>query len=312
MDQVTVVMYHYVRPIAGSKHSKIKGLEFSDFQGQLDFIQDKYNVITSNELISAKKGNTVLPKNPILLTFDDGYSDHYKYVTPELYKRGLSGLFFPPSSSVEERKLLDVNKIHLILAIAPDLSKVVRKIDDFILNSDNNSFRTLSYYKSKFLLPNRYDTKEINYIKKMLQQGLPFEFRKLLLDEIFFSSVSKDQLSFADELYVTLPQISEMIDQGMEIGSHGHEHSWLDTLSENDQLSDINRSLDMLERLGLSREEFFFCYPYGGYNAVSIKVLEALKCAAAFNVSPQIVDLTNCKMLELPRIDTNDLPKVCD
>ena len=146
----------------------------------------------------------------------------------------------------------------------------------------------------------------------MLQQGLPFESRKYLLNEIFYTSVSEDQLSFADEFYVTRPQISEMIDQGMEVGSHGHEHCWLNTLSENDQLSDISRSLDMLERLGLSREEFFFCFPYGGYNAVSLELLEALKCAAAFTVSPQKVNLTNCKMLELPRIDTNDLPKVCD
>ena len=312
MDQVTVVMYHYVRPIAGSRYPKIKGLEFSNFKRQLDFIQNKYNVIAGSELVSAKKGNTVLPKNPILLTFDDGYGDHYKYVTPELYKRGFSGLFFPPSSSVEERKLLDANKIHLILAVAPDLSKVVSQIDDFILNSDHDSFETLNYYKVKFLLANRYDPKEINYIKKMLQQGLPLEFRKLLLDEIFFSSVSKDQSSFADELYVTPLQISEMIDQGMEIGSHGHEHNWLDTLSKEEQSSDISRSLDMLERLGLRRKEFFFCYPYGGYNADTLDVLSNLNCAAAFTVNPQVASMETDTILEIPRIDTNDLPKVRD
>ena len=141
-DQVTVVMYHYVRPLAQSKYPKIKGLEFSKFKSQLDYIQNNYSVITAKELVSTKQGIGVLPDNPILLTFDDGYSDHYKYVAPELHKRELSGLFFPPSSSVEERKILDVNKIHLILAIAPDLSSIAVQIDEFVRSSDDQSLES--------------------------------------------------------------------------------------------------------------------------------------------------------------------------
>ena len=120
LGTVTIVMYHYVRPIATSAWPRIKGLEFSRFQGQLDYIQSYYNPISMEHLVAAAAGAEELPVKPILLTFDDGYSDHYLYAYKELSARRIPGTFFVPACSMIDRKILDVNRIHYILAAVED------------------------------------------------------------------------------------------------------------------------------------------------------------------------------------------------
>ncbi|MDB2603951.1 polysaccharide deacetylase family protein, partial [Planktomarina temperata] len=117
---LTTVMYHYVRPVAQSAFPRLKALEINDFLGQLDHLQAHYNMISPQDLSTVLSGEGALPSRPCLLTFDDGYSDHYRYVFPALASRGLSGLFFPPRSSLMERKMLEVNRIQFTLANHPD------------------------------------------------------------------------------------------------------------------------------------------------------------------------------------------------
>ena len=42
-SELTIVMYHYVRPIAESNFPKLKGLELKDFRNQLDYLEKNFN-----------------------------------------------------------------------------------------------------------------------------------------------------------------------------------------------------------------------------------------------------------------------------
>ena len=84
MNNITIVTYHYVREISGSNYPNIKGLEFSGFKRQLDYLEKNFNIIKPLDLIN---NSFSLPENSCLLTFDDGLKDHIKYVLPELNKR---------------------------------------------------------------------------------------------------------------------------------------------------------------------------------------------------------------------------------
>ena len=119
--KVTIVMYHYVRDLDHSRFPAIKGLSVERFCRQLDYIQSRYTPIAAEDLIGAlSPAKKELPANPILLTFDDGYSDHFTNVFPLLDARGIQGCFFPPAQAVLEHKVLDVNKIQFVLAAVPD------------------------------------------------------------------------------------------------------------------------------------------------------------------------------------------------
>ena len=93
---ISVVMYHYVREVKNSRYPNLKGLEYSNFKNQINFFDKNFNILSNNdfnEIISTKK----IPLKPsVLLTFDDGYIDHYKYVFPFLKKKKLKLIFTLP------------------------------------------------------------------------------------------------------------------------------------------------------------------------------------------------------------------------
>ena len=124
MSALTIVMYHYVRDLPRTRYPRIKGRTIEEFEGQLDYIQRHYTVTTTRAVIEASRGGRPLPSNACLLTFDDGFLDHYTTVFPRLLARGLSGSFYPPAVVARGGRVLDVHKIHFILAATEDLSLI--------------------------------------------------------------------------------------------------------------------------------------------------------------------------------------------
>ena len=54
------------------------------------------------------------PKDKIILTFDDGLIDHYKFVYPILKEMKLWGVFYIPTAQFTDKKILPVHLIHLL------------------------------------------------------------------------------------------------------------------------------------------------------------------------------------------------------
>ena len=73
-----------------------------------------------------------LPDKSILLTFDDAYSDHFNNVFPILDKYKLQGSFYTPSKAITEHTVLDVNKIHFILASVEDKLDLVNDLKELV------------------------------------------------------------------------------------------------------------------------------------------------------------------------------------
>ena len=86
MQSCKTVMYHYVRPINDSIFPKIKGLELEDFKKQINFLVKNYSFLNINQILKKIYENKDIPTNSIILTFDDGFKDHYDYVFPVLKK----------------------------------------------------------------------------------------------------------------------------------------------------------------------------------------------------------------------------------
>src|SRR5687767_5962186 len=114
--RVTLVMYHYVRDLRRSRYPGIKGLTIDAFRGQLAYLRKHYNFVSGAEVIAAIADGHRLAPRAALLTFDDGYIDHFANVFPILDREQIPACFFPPAASVLEGRILDVNKIHFVLA----------------------------------------------------------------------------------------------------------------------------------------------------------------------------------------------------
>ena len=245
MKNITIIMYHYVRPIKGSSYPFIKGLELDEFKTQLNFLEKNYKIITMESLIEFVKKGISLPKNPCLLTFDDGYKDHYLYVFPELKKRKLQGSFFPAPKTIVEKKILDVNKIHFILAKEKNINflidKIKKLIDEYKLEEGSKKLNSFSDYWKKNAIASRWDPKEVVFVKRLLQNALPEKIRVRICNFLFEFYIKKNEVEFASELYLNSEELKEMINSNMYVGNHSYQHLWLNTLSKDLQEHEIDK-----------------------------------------------------------------------
>jgi peptidoglycan/xylan/chitin deacetylase (PgdA/CDA1 family) len=308
MSALQIISYHYVRSLRQSIFPNLKGLDAEDFKQQLDYLQSEFVVVRTDEVLESLKTGCTLPEGATWLTFDDGFYDHYEIVFPELVKRGLSAAFFPPAQPILENKVLDVHKIHFIIAsIEPNEfhSLLEKRFDEMKL--DLKTGKTFSEFFEEFGFPGQFDGPLSAFAKRMLQFTLPEKERRDLIDQLFARIVSIDESEFARSLYLDVKQIEEMISEGMYFGSHGFRHHHLGRESAEDQLSDIQLGLEFLDGVGAQTADWVMCYPYGSYNLETIEILKRTKCLAALTVKSEIAQLGMDSRFELPRLDTNDL-----
>ncbi|EJD6048899.1 polysaccharide deacetylase family protein [Providencia rettgeri] len=304
-------MYHYVRPIKGSRYSEIKGLEYSDFIEQILFIKKHYNPISMQEAINSFYNNEKLPENAVLLTFDDAYSDHFKYVYPILKKNGIQGSFYAPAKTIADKEILDVNKIHFILASCTDINILIKKTEVlFDKYKVNYNVRKFHEYFEELAIANRFDFKEVIFFKRLLQFALPEKMRGEICDELFKAYVGIDESAFCDELYMNQDQLKHLVSDGMHIGSHGYNHYWWNKLDIQTLSHEIDKSLDFLSSLNIDTKNWTACYPYGSSSDEVVQVLKNKGCKLAFTTTPDVAQTNITNPLLIPRLDTNDLPKI--
>ena len=315
-SEVTVVMYHYVRDLKNSRYPNIKGLDIDKFKKQIKFFKENYNFIKIEDIITYYKNpkEKKLPEKAILLTFDDGYKDHYTYVLPVLLENNIQGSFYIPTKCFQDKKVLDVNKIHFILeSCIGEEDKILKDIEEYLkINKDSRILLSYNDYFKEYAVVSRFDKKEVIFIKRMLQVVLPEDYRQKLVDILFKKYVCTigdkiiSERTFWEELYLTPEQIRIMEKLGIHIGFHSHDHVWLNSLSKEEQEFQIKSSINYFKEIGIKTGKMTLSYPYGGYNEESVELIKKYEVPLAFTTKVAIADLNKDEYYALPRLDTND------
>jgi peptidoglycan/xylan/chitin deacetylase (PgdA/CDA1 family) len=305
-------MYHYVRDLRYSRYPAIKGLDLELFRGQIAYLQKHYSFVTVEQVIAAYHNVASLPSKAVLLTFDDAYIDHFTNVFPVLYERKIQGAFFPPVKAITEHTVLDVNKIHFILASVGDVNILLEEIRKLLsYYSAQYTLNTYGYYFDKLAIANRFDPKEVIFIKRLLQVELEESLRNKMTNDLFRKFVSNDEQTFSRELYMSTEQLRCMVQCGMHVGSHGYDHYWLGSLSKEKQEFEIQKSMEFIRQIGGDINNWTICYPYGNYNEDTLSLLRKYECRLGFTTAVRVASL-NDSPLTLPRMDTNDFPKTAE
>lgn len=310
--QLYVIMYHYVRDYKNTRFPKIKGMDITEFENQVEFLKNEFYIVTMEEIIGYLKGETSIPDQSVLLTFDDGYLDHYKYVFPILRKYNAQGSFFIPAKSLEVHELLDVNKIHYILA-SQDITVVLEdlkcQIDD--LRTEYSEVPEYSELYSKYACPGRWDNEEVVFVKKMLQGVLPERMRNLICSNLFEKYIDITEEEIAQETYMSREQITLLRKEGMHIGVHGYEHYWLGNLEQSEMEQDVNKAVSLLSEY-IDKDAWSICYPKGSYSDDVIQYCENKGAKVGFTADHGVVNLDNIDRMRLPRIDCNFFPPISE
>jgi peptidoglycan/xylan/chitin deacetylase (PgdA/CDA1 family) len=306
-QKVYIITYHYVRPISSTDNPRLAALDLEDFKDQVAFLKDKFNPISLKEFIEAKTSAAELPPNACLLTFDDGYIDHFIHVFPLLKKEGISGIFFPSKQALIDREMLDVNKIQLLVRSKIDLNRLEASMEARIheLNDGENPINVVDLRK-KYRIKNRFDNLQVSYIKNILQHALPLYIRRRIIKTLFEKFITTE-FDNADSFYLNLSQAKEMQSYGMSFGGHGDKHLWHSHISETEKNDEIRGAKTVLNAIGQKIESY--CYPFGDFDEPTISILKKEGFSLAFTVNPEVANISRGNNFMIPRFDTNDIKK---
>lgn len=298
------LMYHYVRP----EHEDLpyfRYLHVDDFARQLDWLELNHGFISREAFTRSIAAGR--PEDGCVLTFDDGFSDHFDFVLPELLRRDLWGIFYVPTGVYETGQLLDVHRIHLLLGRCGGVAVLEQLVslleEQMLVDKNNTAFRTMTY---------RYQDNDdaTNEVKRILNYYISYKERPRVLGRLFGDMIG-DESDEVENYYMSPGELRTMADAGMVVGSHSVTHPVFSKLDVSDQWREIDVSFSYLERV-LGRAVDTFCYPYGGFHSFTDdteRLLRMRGCSYAFNVEPRNItehDIVG-RPMALPRFDCNML-----
>lgn len=308
MKKLCVVMYHYTRDLLHTRYPAIKGLDYHLFEQQLQFFIKNFHVITMEEVLQAIDNKKAIPDNAVLLTFDDGYIDNFTVAFPLLQKYKIQGSFFIPGKTFTENVVLDVNKIHFILAsasigmIKKDLQELLNQYreEDFTIPSNKSLYE-------QYAVKSRFDDADTIFVKRVLQTGIPENIRSAIAGRLFKKYVGLSESDFSRELYMNRDQIRCMKENGMFIGLHGYDHYWMGKLPLEQMKKDVEKALEVMDEF-IDRKAWVMNYPYGDFNEDVMRHIAACGCKLGLTTEVRIADLDSDSPYQIPRLDCNDFP----
>lgn len=115
----------------------------------------------------------------------------------------------------------------------------------------------VSLYKNAFPVMQKYKIRGVIYIvvESIGQQSIVWE-----------QNENKTPINI-----LSIEQIKEMAEFGIEFGSHSNKHVHLELLNEYETLSELTTSKKILEGI-LNKEVYSVAYPFGTYNETTMKM----------------------------------------
>lgn len=247
---LTVLLYHRVLPRPKDRFDFDRAVVDSDpseFERHMRFIASACTPIGLAQLLAYQRGETTLPHNPVLITFDDGYLDNREHALPILRRYGIRGLFFVSSSYVGERRLFWWDRI------------------SYLIQNARVGVARLAY-PTQLVLRVAEDRVRV---KRMLLRivktcrGLDLEAFLGELGSALGVDWSADlDRKLADGNVMTWDDVRALHAAGMDIGSHTRTHRVLDTVTPGDLVDELVKSKADIES-AIGAKVASLSYPVG-------------------------------------------------
>ena len=285
--------YHYLRQNKDvDKFPRILGTNIIEFKNQLSMLQKNYEFISLDHISNLPIKKTSLNKKSpkILLTFDDGLSDHYT-AAKILTELNISGVFFIPTCIIEDKLPANPSIIHYTLAIF-GIKKFLEeyKKELQVLKLDLKIF-DVHYLKNE---NNVWDV--ISKIKSIFKYKLGYNNSRKILLNIYKNLLCKKYKNPLEIMHLNENQIKEMIEMGHYLGAHTHSHISVAAteLSSKDFIKEIIHPKNYLEKK-FNTKVNSLSYPFGGKNDC-LSTSELLKKTNEYNVAFTVEEIINTKI----------------
>ncbi len=262
---LTVLTYHRVHPgpSVEAVDAGVVAVTPETFDRQLAMLARRFDVVSVERVVEAASGGALLPRSPVLITFDDGYRDNYDVALPLLRKHGLTATFFIATQFVDERRLFWWDRVNYVLK-ASRLEKVELEYPNkSVLALGPTPAHRASAIKAALRIVKGHFGLNVTLFLEHLADAAGVRFDRA------------QETKLANEHIMTWPEVRALHEAGMSVQSHTHSHRVLDTLTKEDLDDELVRSRYMLEA-ALGHRVSAIAYPVGKTPSCSRTIRDAV------------------------------------
>jgi peptidoglycan/xylan/chitin deacetylase (PgdA/CDA1 family) len=268
-----VLTYHGILP-AGYKaiDPVLDGnlVSADSFREQLRFLKKRYNVISPTEFLLWCETKHELPPRSVLLTSDDGLRSSLFDMLPILQEFGLECLFFVTGASLgHTATMLWYEELSLMFLAAP--ASFSLELLEIGLRAEVRQHEKRSFW---WELVKKLSQFEMNRRRTLLGRIR----MQLGLSDQWDSEYHDDPALSGRFLMLNLPELHQLAEAGMCIGSHTLSHLMLSQATLKDAWKEISESKRDLEQ-ALGQEVWALAYPFGDSSSVTSRELQMAKRA---------------------------------
>lgn len=262
-------MFHYVRP-KDEQYPYLHHPTIEQFCKFLDIHQESLSKINPKEFIEYLKESRSFPQGAALLSFDDGLYDHYKWVFPELKKRGLSAFFFINTLPLISDDFLITHKVHIMtgkngypwfMHLFEQFANELGMDEDWMMPNP------------EALMAYPLDNADTALFKYSMNYTVPHELKDRIINRIFEDYEKGREKK--ERFYLNVSEVIEMSDGGMYFGYHGHSHLPFSRLSIDGFKAEMEISKKILTPLLKTTSETI-SYPFGDKSSITSDIINVL------------------------------------
>lgn len=299
VDNYIIVNYHYIEA-DGSRFSGAHPCMVADFTKQLEFLSRSYRMVSVSDVFEAACNKS--QGKFCALTFDDGLRGQYDYAAPLLKRAKAHGTFFIITSVLQGR-LPSAHRIHVLLSHFP-VMELIQLFHIFLKNfyPDLESQHKIDTKKRLTGCRLHEDIATANFKETLIT--LPEDIKAQFLRYCFKKfKLNADKIN--RDIFMGEKEIRILKKEGLEIGSHTHNHYALDAISPSTLTEDIKLSAAAL--LGLTNQSpAVFSYPHGRFQEAVKPVLAEAGFKYAVTIERRGLKADDDRFL-IPRYDTADI-----
>ncbi len=246
---VVILTYHSVLPSspAFNRFDYRNCVTVENFDAQIKLLQRFFKIISLEEAVERMIDKTI-DRPYAVITFDDGYRNNYKYALPVLKSNNVSATFYISTAFIGGNDILWTDLITALLIFTKRKSIKIDLEKPYHFNLRTPEEREKASVIIRTYLKNR-----------------PVEHLQPTIDLIKAAINDVESLMDRDvERYrfMDWQEVRAMSEEGMEIGSHTHNHILLNMLSDNASRFELSRSKQLIET-HTGRPCRSFSYPNG-------------------------------------------------
>jgi peptidoglycan/xylan/chitin deacetylase (PgdA/CDA1 family) len=298
-----IIAYHFLRARSSGRF-QLRAHETPErFRAQVAQVAKRFPVCSTRALVDPDSG---LTGPQVAIHFDDGAGDVARNALPILRDAGVTATVFICARPYVDGRLLGVQKIEYLvhrLGLGNFRKAFYAEIERRCPGGlERESLDFAGGYRFY-----RYDDEPVREFKLDLNYQTPYAVVEPVLDVIFEETFGPgSEAEAVAQTYLSRDDLARLIDAGIELGVHTHNHRVLPRLDYDAQQREISVGLEFVKEVsGDSRP--CVAYPFGFSDERTIRATEAAGARAGFGidrraVTPGDIAARWC----LPRYDVND------